>query len=280
MVSVSWLASHLHQPDLVVLDATLPLVGVQPVLDAAASYREQHIPGALFFDIEALSDRHTSLPHMLPSPAAFGEAMGALGVPATGTLVVYDQHGIFSAPRARWMLRTLGARDVRVLDGGLPAWQQGGHATEAGTPWRQPVGFQAVLQPQAVVTFGEIQQILASVRPRTQILDARSASRFAGSAPEPRPGLSSGHMPGSLSVPYTELLQDGGIKDPEQLRTVFDRAGVDLEAPLVTTCGSGITAAVLALGLERCGVPNVPLYDGSWAEYAQQPEAVIVKGTI
>lgn len=257
-----------------VLDATLPPVGILPAVDTYARYLAAHIPGAVFFDIEALSDRNTPLPHMLPPPKVFAESMASLGIGSDMTIVVYEQEGVFSAPRAWWMLRTMGARAVCVLDGGLKAWTDAGYEVESGPVIRDRAAFDATLNADAVRDFDQVQTLL---RHGGQVLDARSAGRFAGTAPEPRPGISSGHMPGAVNVPYTEILSNGRLKTADQLREVFVSRGVNLEQPITTSCGSGVTAAVLALGLQRCGAQTVSLYDGSWAEYAQRPEAVIDK---
>jgi len=274
IVSVSWVAERLADPNVVVLDATLPPVGVTPKVDTRGRYLAQHIPGAVFFDIDELSDHATTLPHMLPMPEAFAESMAALGVGDGMQIVVYEQEGVFSAPRAWWMLRTFGAPNVFLLDGGLPAWIAAGLPTEAGSVTRAPASFQARLNVDAVKDFAQLQQAIAQ---RGQILDARSAGRFTGAAPEPRPGLSSGHMPGATSVPFTELASNGHLKPAAELREYFAAKSIDLERPITTTCGSGVTAAVIALALEVAGAKQVGLYDGSWAEYAQLPEAVIVK---
>jgi len=274
LVSPSWLAGRLDDPDTVVLDATLPPVGVTPPVDTHARYLAQHIPGAVFFDIEALSDRSTSLPHMLPTPEEFSRSMAALGVGSGSTIVVYEQVGVFSAPRAWWMLRTFGAGKVFLLDGGLSAWIATGLPTEAGEVHRAAAEFEARFDSAAVKDFAQLQEKIAG---HAQILDARSAGRFSGAAPEPRAGLSSGHMPGATSLPFTELAVDGRLKSAEELREIFLAKGVDIARPVTTTCGSGVTAAVLALGLEIAGASEVSLYDGSWAEYAQRPEAVVEK---
>ena len=274
IVSVSWLAERLADPKVVVLDATLPPVGVLPKVDTRGRYLAEHIPGAVFFDIDELSDHATPLPHMLPAPEAFAESMATLGVGDGMQIVVYEQEGVFSAPRAWWMLRTFGVEQVFLLDGGLPAWIAGGLPTEAGPVTRSPVKFHAKLNADAVKDFAQLQQ---AINQRGQILDARSSGRFTGAAPEPRPGLSSGHMPGAASVPFTELARDGKLKPAEELREYFAAKSVDLNQPITTTCGSGVTAAVIALALEVAGATKVGLYDGSWAEYAQRPEAVIVK---
>jgi thiosulfate/3-mercaptopyruvate sulfurtransferase len=276
LVAPSWLASRLQDPATVVLDATLPPVGVTPPIDTRASYLDKHIPGAVFFDIEELSDHVTTLPHMLPTPEAFSRSMSALGIGDNMTIVVYEQQGVFSAPRAWWMLRTFGARHVYVLDGGLRAWTEAGLRTESGLVHRAPASFHAKLDRDAVK---DLTQLKDSVAKHQQILDARSAGRFNGTAPEPRPGLSSGHMPGATNLPFTELVEDGRLRSAEKLQQIFAAKQVDLHQPIITTCGSGVTAAVIALGLEVVGAKHVGVYDGSWAEYAQQPESVIEKSS-
>jgi thiosulfate/3-mercaptopyruvate sulfurtransferase len=274
LVTPAWLSSRINDPEVVALDATLPPVGVSPPVDTQARYRAEHIPGALFFDIEALSDHATALPHMLPDAESFARSMAAVGVGDRMTIVVYEQQGVFSAPRAWWMLRTFGARKVAVLDGGLQGWIDGRLPVSAEPVVRKPATFDARLDREAVRDFGQVLAMLASPAAR-QILDARSAGRFAGTAPEPRPGLPSGHMPGTTGIPFTDLLEAGRLKTSEALRELFLARGVDLDQPVTTTCGSGVTAAVLALGLELAGARSVSLYDGSWAEYAQQPGAAI-----
>jgi thiosulfate/3-mercaptopyruvate sulfurtransferase len=274
LVPTSWLASRLDDPRTVVLDATLPPVGVTPPVDTFARYVASHISGAIFFDIEALSDRSTPLPHMMPTAEAFSLDMSALGIDDRMAICIYEQEGVFSAPRAWWMLRTFGARDVSILDGGLRAWVEAGLPTSSGPVHRAPANFHATLDREAIRDFPQMQQLIAG---RGQILDARSAGRFTGAAPEPRSGISSGHMPGATSIPYAELVEDGRLKSVEQLHKVFEARDVELKQPITTTCGSGVTAAVIALGLEIAGADRVSLYDGSWAEYAQHREAVIEK---
>lgn len=276
LVTPSWLAGHLNDPQLVVLDATLPPVGVTPPVDTRARYRAQHIPGAVFFDIDELSDHATPLPHMLLSETDFARSMEALGVSSDATIAVYEQEGVFSAPRAWWMLRVFGARDVRVLDGGLRGWIESGLPTEAGQVTRTPATFSAILDRNAIEDFQGIQQ---AIRTKSQILDARSAGRFSGTAPEPRAGIPSGHMPGAYSLPFTELAENGRLRSESGLREIFHAKGVDIKKPVITTCGSGVTAAVLALGLEIAGAKEIRLYDGSWSEYAQHPQATIEKST-
>jgi thiosulfate/3-mercaptopyruvate sulfurtransferase len=276
LVSATWLLNRLHDPGTVILDATLPAVGVAPPVDTRAKFQEQHIPGAVFFDIEQLSEQATSLPHMLPSPEAFSRAMSALGVGDGMTIVVYEQEGVYSAPRARWMLRTLGAKEVYLLDGDLRAWRDAGLPVETGFSSRKPASFHGEVDQAAVQDFAQLRQLIAE---RAQILDARSEGRFRGTLPEPRPGLASGHMPGATNVPYTALVDNGRLRPAAELRALFDEKGVNTSLPITTTCGSGVTAAVVSLALEIVGAPQVKLYDGSWAEYAQHPEAVIERSS-
>jgi thiosulfate/3-mercaptopyruvate sulfurtransferase len=274
LVTASWLAGRLNDQDVVILDATLPPVGVTPAVDTRARYDAKHIPGAVFFDIEELSDRSNPLPHMLPPPDVFSRNMSALGIGDQMDIIIYEQEGVFSGPRAWWTLKTFGAQNVYLLDGGLRAWIEAGLPTQSGPVHRAPAVFRAKLDQNAVKHFSQIQQMIAA---HGQILDARSAGRFAGTLPEPRPGLSSGHMPGATSIPYTELVDEGRLKPVEELQRIFANKGIDLELPITTTCGSGVTAAVLGLGLETAGAKQVSLYDGSWAEYAAHPQAVIEK---
>lgn len=274
LVDMAWLAERLQEENLVVLDATLPPVGVKPPVDVRGRYVQEHIPGAVFFDIDELSDHATDLPHMLPSPEEFATAMGRMGVSSAATIVVYEQAGVFSAPRARWMLRTMGAETVYLLHGDLQAWKAAGHPVESGTVSRPEANFVARFNPAAVVSYAELRKKLDAGE---QVVDARSAGRFSGEAPEPRPGLSSGHMPGAKNLPFTELSRDGRMKPMDEIRAEYQQRGVDLDRPVTTSCGSGVTAAVLALGLEMAGAQGVSLYDGSWAEYASRPESLIVK---
>lgn len=274
LVTPSWLAGRLDEPGVVVLDATLSPVGVVPRVDTRARYLTGHIPGALFFDIEEFSDHATSFPHMLPSPEIFSQSMSTIGVGDEMTIVIYEQEGVFSAPRAWWMFKAFGAKRVYLLDGGLRGWSEAGMPAQSGAVHRAPASFHATLDRAMVTDFFQVQRAIAD---HAQILDARSAGRFAGSAPEPRPGLNSGHMPGATNVPFTEMVEDGRLKSAEQLSRLFDARGVDRNRPIITTCGSGVTAAVIALGLAVVGAEQVSLYDGSWAEYGAHPEAVIEK---
>jgi thiosulfate/3-mercaptopyruvate sulfurtransferase len=274
LVTASWLAGCLDDPGTVIVDATLPPVGVTPPVDTYARYLDGHIPGAVFFDIEKLSDHSTPLPHMLPTAEAFSRDMSALGVGDGMVICVYEQEGVFSAPRAWWMLRSFGAQTVYILDGGLRGWIEAGFPTASGHVERPAARFQGELSLDAVKDFAQMKQMIAKCG---QVLDARSAGRFTGASPEPRAGIDSGHMPGATNLPFTELVADGRLKPADQLHQIFTAKSMDLKQPITTTCGSGVTAAVLALALEIAGAPLVSLYDGSWAEWAQHPEGVIDK---
>ncbi len=275
LVSVSWLTEHWNDPHLVVLDATLPPVGVTPKVDTRGRYLERHIPGAVFFDIDEISDHTTSLPHMLATEEDFSRKMSELGVGDGATIVVYEQEGVWSAPRARWTLKVYGAENVVLLDGGLKAWIDAGKPVESGAVARPKATFTAKLDRAKVKDFAEVQQIIADRS--AQILDARSAARFTGATPEPRAGLSSGHMPGAINRTFGELTEGGRMKTPQALGEYFVGRGVKLDQPVTTSCGSGVTASVVALGLELACADKVTLYDGSWSEYASRPEAVIQK---
>ena len=268
LVSVDWLADHLRDPDLVVLDASWYLPAMQR--DGRAEFLATHIPGAAFFDIDENSDHTTSLPHMLPTPEAFAAAVGALGVGNGQRVVVYDGAGLFSAPRVWWMLRIFGLRDVAILDGGLPAWTAAGEPTEQGPAHPVARTFTPKLDASRVAGLEEVRAALLAGS--HQVLDARSASRFYGREPEPRAGLASGHMPGSLSLPSSDLIAGGRLKAPEELRALFAAREVDGRKPVITSCGSGVSAAIITLALERVGLPTGSLYDGSWTEWGGRPD--------
>lgn len=276
LVSTDWLATRLGEPDLAVLDASWYLPAMNR--DGRAEYLAGHIPGAAFFDIDEIADHSTSLPHMLPDQDAFARAMGELGVGDGMEVVVYDGAGLFSAPRVWWMLRIFGVRNVHVLDGGLPKWTAEGRPVERGAPKRrdgQPAGtqFTARFDEGAVASFDDVRRALESGV--AQVADARSAPRFNGEAPEPRPGLPSGHMPGACNVPATSLVADGRLKPTDAVLRAFAQAGVDPDRPLITSCGSGVSAAILNLALAMANKPAPRLYDGSWSEWAARPDAPI-----
>ena len=273
VVSTAWLAARLGDPDLRVVDATLPLVG-QPG-HGRDSYEAGHIPGAVFFDINAIADTTTDLPHMLPTAETFSRAAGALGLTPDATIVVYDAHGIYSAPRVWWTLRTMGYPNVFVLDGGLKVWRAEGRDIERHGPAPAAASVISKVNPALVADRLDVTRVLADGA--AQVVDARSSARFRGEAPEPRASLRSGHMPGALNVPFNEVVaSDGTLKPVAELQAVF--AHVDLNRPIITTCGSGVTAAVLALALARLGRPDVAIYDGSWTEWGGHPDTVVVTG--
>ncbi len=276
LVSTSWLADRLDAPDLVIVDASWYLPDMQR--DARAEYLERHIPGAVFLDIDEVSDRGTHLPHMLPSPEQFASQMRKLGIGDGQKIVVYDGAGLFSAARVWWMLRTMGARDVSILDGGLPKWIAEDRPLDSGEVKRQERHFTARLDHGAIRELNDMRRVVE--RQHEQILDARSAGRFRGEEPEPREGLRSGHMPGSLNLSYRALLNpDGTVKSDEELSRALQDAGVDPQRPVVTTCGSGVTAAILTLGLTLAGHRRMALYDGSWSEWGGAEDAPVETGT-
>ena len=271
-VTTDWLAQHLSDPKIVILDGSwfLPAANRKPYEE----YLAGHIPGAVFFDIDGVADHSTDLPHMLLAPDEFGRQVGALGVGDGMTIVIYDEAGLFSAPRVWWEFLTMGAPDIRILEGGGPKWRAEGRPLESGTTSRAPATFTPHFHPELVRSLADMRALVATGK---QIADARPTGRFAGRDPEPRPGLVSGHMPGAVSVPATELVADGRLKPVSELKPMFDKAGLDLSQPIVTSCGSGVTASTLMLSLKTAGAGDVAVYDGAWAEWGGRNDTAIVK---
>ena len=276
LVGTDWLAKHLDAPDLVVFDASwhLPTAGRNP----KAEFEAEHIPGALFFNIDEVSDDTSSLPHMLPSSVKFSSRVKRLGVGDGIRVVAYDADGIFAAARVWWMFRVMGHNDVAVLDGGLRKWKLEGRPLEDGLPRkRTPCHFTPRLNAGLIKDRQDMMRLVESQT--AHIVDARPVARFRGEEPEPRAGLRSGHIPGSLNIPYSSVLNsDGTMKPADQLHLIFKNAGIDMNAPVVATCGSGVTASVLALALATLGRSDTAIYDGSWAEWGAQDELPIATG--
>jgi thiosulfate/3-mercaptopyruvate sulfurtransferase len=267
LVSTDWLAAHLGAPDVVVVDGTyhLPATG----RNAEMEYLGGHIPGAVRFDIDAIKDPSSPYPHMVPPPDVFGAAVGKLGIGNGQTIVVYDTVGLFSAARVWWTFRIMGAREVFVLDGGLPKWLAEGRPVESGPVTRPPHTFHACLDHSAVAS---AEDVLAALNAGSaQVADARGRPRFYGEMPEARPDLRAGHMPGARNVPFDTLVKEGRLADEDTVRAAFTNAGIDLDRPIITSCGSGVTAAVLTLALDSLG-KNARLYDGSWAEWGHRTD--------
>jgi thiosulfate/3-mercaptopyruvate sulfurtransferase len=275
LVSTDWLAERLGDPAVQVVDASWfmpsdPMTG-------ARSYAEGHIPGAVFFDIDTVADRTSDLPHMLPTPDEFALAAGALGLSRGAAVVVYDALGLFSAPRVWWTLRAMGFPDVSVLDGGLKKWRAEGRTVDAAPAALPAAAVEPAFHGALVRDLAAVQAALADGA--AQVVDARPAARFRGEAPEPRAGLRSGHMPGACNVPFAGLVNpDGTLKSAEELVAAFQLASVDLQRPIITTCGSGVSAAVLALALARLGRFDVAVYDGSWTEWGGRADTAVVTG--
>lgn len=270
LVSTEWLAAHLGQPDLVVFDITKYLPN-EP-FDGRTKFAEAHIPGAHFFDMDEVADTESALPHMIPTASRFERLMGAMGVANTSRVVFYDQKGMQSAPRGWWLMRLFGHGHAAALDGGLPKWLREGRATACGAPVApRPATYVADFAARRVAGIGDVKRLLADGS--ALVVDARASGRFNGTAPEPRAGLPSGHMPGAANLPFNELLAaDGTMLPSAALRARFAAAGADGSRPLVTSCGTGVTACVLALGAVRAGLPEPAVYDGSWTEWASRPE--------
>lgn len=268
-VGADWLAKHIDDPEIQIIDARMAPPG-QEDRNVAQEYLHGHIPGAVFFDIEALSDQTSPLPHMLPRPETFAVAMRELGVNQDKHLIVYDEGNLFSAPRAWWMLRTFGVERVSILGGGLAGWQRDDLLLEEGPMELQEGEFNATFTPEAVVKVTDV--LLASHEKTAQIIDARPAARFNAEVDEPRAGLRRGHIPGALNVPWTELVREGELKTTDELDAIFFSRGVSYDKPIIVSCGSGVTAAVVLLALATLDVPNVKLYDGAWSEWGARTD--------
>jgi thiosulfate/3-mercaptopyruvate sulfurtransferase len=268
------LAAELGDPDLGVIDASwhLPNTG----RTGATEFRLKHIPGSVFFDIDLIADHDQDLPHMLPKPDALAKAMSALGLGDGMRFVVYDALGLYASARVWWTLRAYGVEDVRILDGGLPRWIKEGRPLETGDAHPKPGLFTPRLEDHFVATLDEVRAALKTGS--AQVVDARPADRFRGDVPEPRPGVRSGRIPGSLNLPFVDIIERGSLKTPDALKAVFAEHGIDLQKPIITTCGSGVTAAILTLAVEEAGGKVEGLYDGSWAEWGSRSDCEVATG--
>ncbi|MCV9996986.1 3-mercaptopyruvate sulfurtransferase [Pararhizobium sp. YC-54] len=274
VVSADWLEQKLPDPSVKIVDASWYLPAQNR--DPKAEYAAGHIPGAVFYDQDAIADLTSGLPHTIPSPASFAQSVGKLGISESDTIVVYDGPGIFTAPRVWWLLRTMGAKTVFVLDGGIDGWKAEGRPVTTDVPQPAPATFHPQFNAEVVTSFAQMSEIVATGS--RQIADARGAARFTGEEAEPRAGMRSGHMPGAKSLPSGVFSIGGKLKSLEALRETIEAAGIDLDKPVTTTCGSGVTAAIIMLALQSLGHKDNKLYDGSWSEWGSRADTAVVTG--
>jgi thiosulfate/3-mercaptopyruvate sulfurtransferase len=274
LVSTDWVAEHLRDPGLVVVDGSWYLPAENR--DGFEEYLAAHIPGAVFFDIDEIADHSRGLPHMLPPPHVFELHMARLGISNKSKIVVYDGAGLFSAPRVWWTFRIFGIKDVFILDGGFPKWRAEKEPIEAGMVTREPSHFRAEINEGMVADVERVKKTL--VDRSAQVVDSRSAERFRGEAPEPRPGVRPGHMPGSLNLPSSKLVDNGALASPQKITAAVSEAGIDPSQPVITSCGSGVSAAILWLALDSIGKEPQALYDGSWSEWGANEELPVATG--